>query len=135
MNRDFQRIARLMSAYGNFALTVGAVQNSVLESVLKHGLQGKTEQHIIQQMLRDIYPDGKLLFYPEVHNFQIGIRVNQLIGQRVFVCRFAERISVEHSKAAGAAVVQAIRQGTSDTRSVDTETVRSYLAQQGAIVP
>lgn len=38
-------------------------------------------------------------------------------------------------QAAGAAVVQAIRQGASDTRSVDVKAVRSYLARQGAIVP
>ena len=38
-------------------------------------------------------------------------------------------------QAAGAAVVQAQRQGAAHTRAVDTEGVRAYLRAQGAIVP
>ena len=38
-------------------------------------------------------------------------------------------------QAAGAAAAQAIRQGTADTREVDTAAVTRYLKEQGAIVP
>lgn len=69
--------------------------------------------------LRNVYVAGRCVSSDRSNNSAIRVKASCMaMGQ-----------------AAGAAVVQAVRQGTSDTRSIATETIRSYLAKEGAIVP
>lgn len=69
--------------------------------------------------LRNVYVAGRCVSSDRPNNSAIRVKASCMaMGQ-----------------AAGAAVVQTIRQGASDTRAVGAETVRNYLAKEGAIVP
>lgn len=69
--------------------------------------------------LKNIYVAGRCVSSDRANNSAIRVKASCMaMGQ-----------------AAGAAVVQAVRQGTTDTRRVEACSVRRFLAEQGAIVP
>ena len=69
--------------------------------------------------LKNVYVAGRCVSSDRANNSAVRVKASCMaMGQ-----------------AAGAAAAQAIRQGTADTREVDTAAVTRYLKEQGAIVP